>query len=190
MPSSQFNQIPQICNAIKTIKPVKTLDVGCGYGKYGFLTREICEVWLGIKNLKVDAIEGYEKYVTTLQKVVYDRIYIGNALDELRKMKKNQYDLILAIDIVEHFYPIDGKTFIQLCNKVGRNVIISTPKKVKKQGEVFGNQLEEHKSQWTPELITMGNEGILIENDDNWIVVMGEITNDANKNTSKTTRKV
>jgi ubiquinone/menaquinone biosynthesis C-methylase UbiE len=45
MPTSYLNNIPDIITAIKSQNPKSILDVGCGFGKYGFLIREYLELW-------------------------------------------------------------------------------------------------------------------------------------------------
>ena len=45
MPTSQLNQLPQIIELILFTNPEKMLDVGVGFGKYGFLSREYLELW-------------------------------------------------------------------------------------------------------------------------------------------------
>ena len=41
MPSSRASTIPYVVYAIKQIKPESLLDVGVGFGKWGYLFREL-----------------------------------------------------------------------------------------------------------------------------------------------------
>lgn len=43
MPTSHPNQINEIIQIAELLRPASVLDVGVGYGKYGFLLREYLE---------------------------------------------------------------------------------------------------------------------------------------------------
>ena len=45
MPSSAPNQINQIVQLMMIVKPQSLLDIGIGFGKFGFLAREYLELW-------------------------------------------------------------------------------------------------------------------------------------------------
>ena len=53
-----------------------------------------------------------------------------------------------AGEILEHFTKEDGFEFLEILNKVGKNILISTPVVVSNQKEVFGNSYETHRSSW------------------------------------------
>jgi len=170
MPSSQFSQISTIMNAVARIAPQSVLDVGCGYGKYGMLCREYIELWLQ-KEPRIDAIDVFRPYIKQLQRAIYDDIYMGEAIKQLKKMDSKSYDLVLAIDILEHFTKEDGLEFIKELRRVGKHVLISTPKRVKEQGDIFGNEYETHRSQWNSLMIDNTNQSTVIYEPNNWIVV-------------------
>jgi len=137
------------------IKPKSVLDIGIGFGKYGVLCREYLEMWTQYRTyhkkdwkFRIDGIEIFEKYRNPLYDFVYNNIYFGNALNVIYETN-HIYDLILLIDILEHFTFEKGFQFLELCLEKGRNLIISTPKNVGSQKGVFGNPHERHKSQWT-----------------------------------------
>lgn len=152
MPSSDAIQISQIMQLILETKPNSVLDIGVGFGKYGFLCREYLELWDG-RNIygdwkhRIDGVEVYKHYITSLQNMIYDNIYIGNALYVLNEIDL-LYDMILLIDILEHFTYKQGKALLNSCKTKGKSIIISTPKKVTPQKAVFGNVFEEHRFQW------------------------------------------
>ncbi len=155
MPSSFHYQISDIIELILFIKPKSVLDIGVGFGKYGVLSREYLEVFDGESKyndfkLVIDGIEIFEKYLTKLHEYIYNTIYIGNALDVLPKIDK-KYDLILMIDVIEHFSYEDGLRLIQAALEKSRYIIISTPREWMDQGAVFGNEHETHLSIWKAE---------------------------------------
>jgi len=152
MPSSAPNQINQIVQLMMMLKPQSVLDIGIGFGKFGFLAREYLELWDGRNKYddwqrRIDGIEANEAYVTDLQKLIYSNIYIGNALEVLPKID-HIYDLLMMVDIFEHFTPEEGQKLFSECRRKSKAILISTPKVVKAQDDVFDNEYEQHRSQW------------------------------------------
>ncbi len=152
MPTSHLYQLNEIVELIVFTDPKSILDVGVGFGKYGFLSREYLELWDGREEYnnwkrRIDGIEVFEGYLTPVHDVIYDHIYIGNALDILATLETN-YDLILLIDILEHLDYREGIELLKECKKRGKNIIISTPENIGIQRDTFGNPLETHKFQW------------------------------------------
>ena len=153
MPTSQPHQLNQIVSAITITNPQSILDIGTGFGKYGLLAREYLEFWSDkpeYTNWKrtIDGIEVFDKYITPLHRYIYNNLYIGEARIVLAELEKS-YDLILLIDVIEHFSHSDGVAFLNLCCKKAKNVIVSTPKVFAEQGSVFENEHETHQSHWT-----------------------------------------
>jgi len=152
MPSSHYFQLNEIVDLIALTDPGKLLDIGVGFGKYGFLAREYLELWSeGGEYLKwqrqIDGIEAFETYVTPFHKFIYNNIFIGNALDILPDLK-DKYDLVLLIDVFEHFTYEDGLKLLGECRKKGRNILISVPIAMSAQEAVYGNEYETHKYGW------------------------------------------
>ncbi len=136
MASSHQHQLSDILELIIRTNPDTLLDVGIGFGKYGFLAREYLELW-GTNDYRkwtkrIDGVEAFKEYLTPVHNYIYDNIYIGNALEILPELK-SKYDLILLIDVLEHFEYEEGRELIQLCLQKGRNLIISTPKDIGSQ---------------------------------------------------------
>jgi hypothetical protein len=132
--------------------PKSLLDIGVGFGKYGFLSREYLELCDGREEYndwkrRIDGIEAFPEYITPAHDFIYDHIYKGKATDILPSIEV-KYDLILLIDIIEHFDCEDGIALIKECLAHSRNVIISTPKDIGTQQDAFDNPFEAHKFQW------------------------------------------
>ncbi len=137
------------------LKPQSLLDIGIGFGKFGFLAREYLEIWDGRNTYgdwqrRIDGIEANPDYVTDLQRQIYDNIYIGDALKVLPTLD-HIYDLIIMVDVLEHFTPEDGQKLFSECRRKSRSILISTPKVVTAQDDVFNNEYERHRSQWQME---------------------------------------
>ena len=153
MPSSRFEQLNEIMALIYATNPKSILDIGVGFGKYGFLAREYLEIFPGGTKFstnwkrRIDGIEVFNQYLTPIHEFVYDKIYVGDAVKILPTIETN-YDLILLIDVLEHFDYVDGKKILSECMKKGKNLLISTPLDIGNQEDVFGNVFETHKFQW------------------------------------------
>lgn len=190
MPFSQSSQISAIVQFIEGEKGRKgeqeqfaLLDVGTGMGQYGFLARTNLEhINLFEVNgsharrkdrsewkILIDGIEVFEKYITPVHEYAYNNIFVGNALEILPTLTQ-KYDLVLAIDILEHFDKEAGIEFIRCLKSVSSgSVLISTPKEFIPQ-EVEANPYENHRSLWSlEELNALGFHGVL-DNDESWIV--------------------
>jgi len=183
MPFSQSSQISPIISYIEQQQPASLLDVGTGFGQYGFLARtnlehlNLFEVdgphsrkrsreeW----GVVIDGIEAFEKYITPVHEYAYNAIHIGDAIEILPAMD-NRYDMVLAIDILEHFDKPQGLLFIDLLQQVSQGtVIISTPKEFIHQ-QIEANPYENHRSWWTLEELESLGYTQIFSNEESWVV--------------------
>lgn len=183
MPSSHPYKLNEITELILVSNPKKLLDVGSGFGKYGFLAREYLELWgqdetehysgeYGKWNRRIDAVEGFEKFVTPLQRKVYDHVYVGEATKTVPKLK-TKYDLVLLIDIIEHLTEKQGRRLLKDSLRVGRNVIVVTPKDIGVQEDEFGNEFMRHRHQWRKRDFTASGPHFFLPNDISIIAYVG-----------------
>ncbi len=154
MPSSHLLQLNEIMQLIFLSGPRSLLDVGVGFGKYGVLAREYLELWdgrgiYGDWTRRIDGIEIFEGYLTPLHDYIYDHVYVGNAL-EIMPTLEVRYDLILLIDVLEHFTYEEGIRLLDACRRKGRNFLVSTPRDIGEQQSAFDNFHEAHRFQWQP----------------------------------------
>jgi len=178
MPSSHLHQLNEIMDLIYNANPKSILDIGVGFGKYGFLSREFLELWDGRQQYKnwqvrIDGIEVFKEYLTPVHNFIYDHIYEGNAIDILPTLE-TKYDLILLIDVLEHFDFEEGSTILSECQKHGRNILISTPKDIGTQKDSFGNVYETHKFQWKSQHFDKFVDKFYVPNDISLICLLGE----------------
>lgn len=178
MPSSPFQQLTQIVEIIRVLDPSSVLDVGIGFGKYGLLAREYLDVNSGHLRRadwrrRIDGIEAFRDYQSPLHEYVYDHIFFGDA----RKVVKDldmRYDLILLIDMLEHFNRDQGLSFLSDLTTIGRNVLVSTPGGYVEQGPLFGNQFEEHHSGWHKRDFSKFEQRCFIPNEFSLICLIGD----------------
>jgi 2-polyprenyl-3-methyl-5-hydroxy-6-metoxy-1,4-benzoquinol methylase len=175
MPTSVISQVEPMVREIMRLRPTSVLDIGFGFGKYGFLCREYLTVWgadvscvegyMG-NDLRIDGIEMYAPYVTPLQRAVYDDIFIGDAVSVLPRL--GHYDLIILSDVLEHFDRDAGLSLIGECKRHATHILVATPKKMKAQGACFGNDAERHIHQFTPDDL----KGTVVDAPQTYIVVV------------------
>lgn len=158
MPSSFHEALSVVVPFVRDLAPVSILDVGVGFGKYGFLFREYLDIagadaagavpTRGRWKVRIDGIEVYAPYVTELQREIYDTIHIGEATMLLPRF--GPWDVVFAGDVLEHFDPAEGRRFLDLARaRATLGVLIVTPASHFPQGETFGNPREAHRSFWT-----------------------------------------
>lgn len=184
MPFSQSSQISTIVGCAEALQPASVLDVGVGMGQYGFLLRNnlehlnLFEVngrearqtprerW----RVRIDGIEGYAGYLTPVHQWAYNEVFIADALQRLPLLADASYDLVIAIDILEHFDKAEGRLFLQHCRRIARRMaLVSTPKDFIEQ-HVEANPLEDHRSVWTQADLAAEGYARVLPNADSWIV--------------------
>lgn len=152
MPTSHFYQLDQLTELIFILNPKRILDIGVGFGKYGFLAREYLDLNRdgNYKNFKrrFDGIEAFEPYLNPAHKFIYNKIYVGDALKIIPNLKR-KYDLVLLLDCLEHFTYKDGIKLLESLTNISKMILISTPKDISHQEAAFGNPYETHRFQWT-----------------------------------------
>lgn len=118
-------------------------------------------------------MEVFEDYLTPLHSYIYNKIYIGEAADVLPTID-HKYDLLILIDVIEHFTEEKGLEFLEICFARANNVLISTPRVMAPQGDAFDNSHETHLFQWKPEHFSAyANSVRLDRNNDSLIYYIG-----------------
>jgi peptidylprolyl isomerase len=165
MPCSRPYALDTVCNRIIEKNPMSVLDIGIGFGKFGFLAREYTDVlhcryfdW----QTKIDGIEIFEKYISQLQKEIYDHIYIGNAIDTLPTL--GRYDMIICSDVLEHLSEHDGTTLLDSIKDRCKFAMIATPVTVLHQEALYNNEYERHITSWSKETLSSWGEVFQFDN--------------------------
>lgn len=165
MPSSTEKVLTLVVQNIMQAKPKSVLDVGSGFGKWGFLCREYLETWNDRITpeewqVQVDAIEIFVPYINLPWiKTVYDTVHRGDASVIIDKL--DNYDLIIANDVIEHLPKDRGLHLLEGILTKSKTAIINIP-----LGEcwlnnkiVGGNINEKHLSVWfVEELLEIGKK--------------------------------
>lgn len=156
MASSFLSQIPPIIYLISQIKPKSILDIGKGFGKYGFLIHE----YIGInKNLSlnpslsmkeqsdiiIDAVEIDKELLLPHLDQIYRKVYVGNVLEIYKDL--TEYDLIIMIDVIEHLDKNNAIKMLEYFISKNIKMIIATPEIFFEQ-HLYNSKYEEHISHW------------------------------------------
>jgi 2-polyprenyl-3-methyl-5-hydroxy-6-metoxy-1,4-benzoquinol methylase len=153
MPTSNPSAISYIAQRIRSLQPQSILDIGIGCGKWGFIAREYADTEFlcnlnPVSRLQLDGIEIFPAYIGSIQKMLYNNIYIGNASLVINEISTT-YDLIIMGDVIEHFTKDDGISLLNKIKKKSKKSLIITPNYWIEQGSVHGNIYETHLSLWT-----------------------------------------
>jgi len=154
MPSSTWVHTSTVQDLIWKYQPNSILDIGPGFGRWGFLCRELLDIFRGRVNprhwkARIYCVEVFSDYITPIHDYIYDSIYRGCGLEFLRE-SKDVYDLVIAGDVLEHFTKENGKNLIdEVYSHVSKAAIFCVPLgDGYKQGKVCDNEFEEHKAVW------------------------------------------
>lgn len=159
MPTSRCNHIPTVVGIVQQLAPRSILDVGVGFGKWGHLFREYTDIVAAETDpcryaranwqVQIDGIEGHRPYLTPMHEFLYDRLYVGDMRDAIHDV--GTYDVIFLGDVIEHVEKDEGRSFLQACLAHARQaVLVTTPARDTAQGAACANELEVHRSLWTP----------------------------------------
>ena len=150
MPLSFVQAIPVVIEQVAHLKPSSILDVGIGFGKYGVLLREALELpyeryaksqW----KVTIDGVEAFEGYRNPIHEFAYNRVFYGRIEDILPSL--DQYDVILLIDVLEHFEKEEGRKLLRdLLLHARKSLLVATPRFPALQGAYLGNAFETHRS--------------------------------------------
>lgn len=160
MPSSRASTIPYVIHAMKQLRPSSILDVGVGFGKWGYLFREFTDIVQSehdstryIKpgwKIRIEGIEGFKEYLHPGHEFIYDRVHIGMVQEVLPRL--GTYDVIFFGDIIEHLTLEEGQAVLrQALSRARKAVIVTTPRYDTGQDSLCGNMLEIHRSLWNNE---------------------------------------
>jgi glycosyltransferase involved in cell wall biosynthesis len=154
VPTSYHQAVSYIMDQIMLFGPQSILDLGPGFGKYGVLCRETLDVAFERYSRKkwatiIDGVEGWQEYRNPIHDYVYNKVYYARIQDQLPKL--GMYDVVLLIDVLEHFPKEEGLRLLdEMLAHANKALIVATPMEPAPQVEYLGNSLEGHRSRWTP----------------------------------------
>lgn len=155
MPVSTPIHLPHCISLIVGLQPRSVLDIGLGFGTWGFLCRTHLDVFPGRVQPKdwitrIDGVELFEPYIQAHQRALYDTIHIADVREAARNI--GRYDLIIAGDVIEHLDKDDAEEVLDLLyEKADRALLVNIPIGAEgwEHGENHGNPGELHRSAWS-----------------------------------------
>ncbi len=158
MGTSNWQNIPFCIEMIRRINPESILDVGVGFGRWGFAAREFLEAWAGRPlmsqwRLRVDGIEAFSSAIAPYHRTIYSRLYEGDALEVMTAFRE-QYDLVIFGDVLEHFTEERARMALRRATEISRYTLLVLPLGSEwPQDEQYGNVFERHLSEWSADQI-------------------------------------
>jgi hypothetical protein len=159
MPSSSPESVSYVIEYLRKHRPElqSVLDVGFGFGKFGYLIRDYFEAKSKLLfqpeqwKLKIVGVDIFDGYLSEIQRIIYSQIIIGDIFNVLPKLGK--FEVAILSDVIEHFSKDKGKILIDELFKHVEDIVISTPLGFlkKESASVALNSHEDHISGWTPE---------------------------------------
>jgi hypothetical protein len=155
MATSPYNDTEYVLDFLGKLiwhKPASILDVGSGFGRWGFLCR--CHMGTGesltIKpdqKLRIDAVEAFMDNISPLYESVYNSTFKGDARSIVPGL--GEYDVIICSHMIEHLEKKEAQNLIDCMLKRARiALVLCLPFGVWPQDAVFGNEYETHRSTW------------------------------------------
>lgn len=156
MPTSVPYAIPIVACIARQLRPATVLDIGVGFGKYGYLFREYTDIWdmttVGDYDrsqwkTRIEGIEATAEYLTPMHRYLYDDIHVGDVRTVLDSLP--QYDVIIMGDVLEHFTKGEGDALLdRLYAHANQCVLLTFPRNCAINHNVLGNPYEAHRSPW------------------------------------------
>jgi len=131
MPTSTGVFISAALVEIERLRPGSVVDIGCGFGLWGFLCRMYLDVFEGRPykedwQVRIEALEVFPKYIMPHQEFIYDRIRIG-AIEELID-ELDHFDLFIFGDVLEHMLKQDAvRVLEEAYSKANKGILVNVP---------------------------------------------------------------
>jgi hypothetical protein len=151
--TSNWQQIPFCIDALMKMAPRRVLDVGVGFGRWGMIVREFCDVWYSRIfqdqwEVELEGIEAFPKSITDYHREFYDKIHLGDAA-ELIPTLPGPWSVTIYGDVLEHFTKEKAHELLNISLDRSEYVVVNIPiGEEHPQGEAYGNVYERHLSSW------------------------------------------
>lgn len=147
-------------------QPWSILDVGIGFGVWGFLLRQYLDVWHGRLTrqewlVRIDGVEIEQTRVAPHARYLYDEILIGRAeIIVPRRAADVTYDTIIFGDVLEHLPKQDGCRLLDEAAFLARScVVVRIPLGLGWRAQAE-HEADAHNSVWYPSDFTAWNASV------------------------------
>jgi hypothetical protein len=154
MGTSNWQNIPYCVEAIMRIEPKRVLDIGVGFGRWGMIVREFCELWYGRVHrsewqIEIEGVEGYAPAIEQHHHSFYNKIHVGD-FREIAPTLKGRWDLVIFGDVLEHFEKAEARGLLNRALEQSEYVLVNIPLGTDwPQEDIYENLYERHLSVWS-----------------------------------------
>jgi SAM-dependent methyltransferase len=162
MPIGSFTFVPEIAAHMEQRAPQSVLDLGMGTGFYGAVVRQWGDGGVRPWRTRLIGVEIHSAYRNPLWEL-YD-VVVQASLESYLETQCGAYDLVLLLDVIEHFEPDVGTRVLERAMSVlvpGGTLYVGTPAIFVPQGAAHGNPHETHRALWTADDFTQRGFGLL-----------------------------
>jgi SAM-dependent methyltransferase len=92
-------------------KDISILEIGCGYGAFGYFIQKAGYT-------RYIGIDGSEEQVAEARRLNIKNIILGDLVEYLETLAENSLDLLIALDVIEHFNKEELSDLIDLFHHV------------------------------------------------------------------------
>jgi hypothetical protein len=166
-----------IAGLIKPDEKIKILDCGIGAGNIGKAIKAAFPTFIADKSIILDGCEVFSKYIDDqrlaheigLDLSAYNKVSKGdpegNFAHLLEKARKEDYDIIIFGDSLEHVhYPWAEHSLYHALRVANLAVIVNMPSVEMPQDPVYGNEWERHNCFISPDLMASWGAEKLADN--------------------------
>jgi len=130
VPGSNWCGLEHAIDFIVDCDPKTVLDIGVGFGKWGFLSRMYLDVYKVRWHprdwqVKIAGIEVFGDYVEPHQRYLYDRVVVGDILDIAPTLAKQ--GLVIACDVLEHLPKDRGLELVDHLRSISDSLLFGIP---------------------------------------------------------------
>jgi len=151
MPIGSFTVVPHIAKQLAEQRPGRVLDLGIGSGFYGAVVRQWVDLGVRPWNTFLVGVEAWADYRGPLWDL-YNVVVIDTIQSYLARFSE-PFDSVIMGDVLEHLELSEGAALLRQAQAQvvpGGTLIVATPAVFVEQTAVNGNDLERHRSVWTP----------------------------------------
>jgi len=129
--AGSWQQIPFCIEAMLDISPLKVLDVGIGFGRWGMLIREFCAARKNgnaskAEPVRVTGIETQRTDVMEHARFFYDQIHLGNALEVIEGINE-RWDLVIFDEVLKEWRAEATEEALGKALNISDYVLVSNP---------------------------------------------------------------
>ena len=153
MGTSNWQQIPFCVDVLLDVSPMRVLDLGVGFGRWGMLVREFCEEWKGRTHrenwqVHLEGIEIFPKNVEEYHHFFYNWIHVGDVACIIQQMQE-RWELIICGDVLQLFPRDSAEQVLNRALDLADYVLVNSPiGEGWERSSMYGNPFEEHRSFW------------------------------------------